>query len=184
MKMLNVDKNILTELPEEKVDCIKKEYSTENLEKVIINFKKKISLLYLKKKEVANKYSLNKNKYSAFIEGINELILRMDNIEPDPLLKELLIKKIDEYYSLLDLKNIKELLDSTELEMEILLDSIKLLTSIHSDNACPICFEDKIKYFIDPCGHTVCERCKCGMGINCFYCRTEVKSFKRLYLSD
>ena len=108
MKMFNNQRDVLTELPEEKVDSIKKEYSTENLEKVILNFKKKISILYLKKKEVANKYSVNKNKYSAFMEGINDLILKMDNIEPDPVLKELLIKKIDEYYSLLDLKNTKE----------------------------------------------------------------------------
>lgn len=57
-----------------------------------------------------------------------------------------------------------------------------------SKNTCPICFENQIDICLNPCGHTLCNKCSVNNYYyynngNCFICRKPVKEYIKIYFS-
>jgi Zinc finger, C3HC4 type (RING finger) len=49
---------------------------------------------------------------------------------------------------------------------------------------CPVCFENEIATFYDPCGHTLCKTCSDKANQNkCPMCRTAYKKICRLFIN-
>jgi hypothetical protein len=53
---------------------------------------------------------------------------------------------------------------------------------------CPICMNNDVDTFLDPCGHTICHECIsnkfCNSSKFCYMCRTHVRGIRRLYYSS
>lgn len=49
---------------------------------------------------------------------------------------------------------------------------------------CTICFKDRVKYCMAPCGHTFCGSCSQKMIHSCFICRGNVLTKIRMYLPE
>jgi len=63
-----------------------------------------------------------------------------------------------------------------------------LRTNEINDNKklCPICFEDEVDICINPCGHTLCNRCiisNRNSNDRCYSCRGRVGDYIKLYFS-
>ena len=56
-------------------------------------------------------------------------------------------------------------------------------TDIMSSYMCFLCLERPIDIFMDPCGHVMCKPCSERSNLLvCPYCRTSVRSFKKMFL--
>ena len=93
-------------------------------------------------------------------------------------------ERIELFYEELDLAKIT--LEYTKLNEELyfMKESLKKISSLSISTQCPICYENQVSWFIDPCGHTLCEKCKdqCIEKQYCFYCKTKKIKYSRLYL--
>ena len=68
-------------------------------------------------------------------------------------------------------------------------ENIELIDSTYNmevsgDAPCQICKVGRINIFLEPCGHCVCFNCKEKIieTNNCPFCRTNLLSYKKLYL--
>jgi hypothetical protein len=57
----------------------------------------------------------------------------------------------------------------------------RVVQSNENEPLCPICLDNAVSYCINPCGHTLCEKCMKRQTVNCFMCRTHVDSTIKLY---
>ena len=53
---------------------------------------------------------------------------------------------------------------------------------------CPICFENEVDICLNPCGHTICNKCVLSnrsrySNEKCYSCRTKVQDYIKLYFS-
>ena len=163
-----------------------KKYEIEHINIIIYNFKKNIVLLYNKKIELEIEIENKTKIYNDFLMNINSLITNINEIhhEDDQQLKTLLKNRIDWYYNYLNLdKLISEQFDVIS-EFNFLKSTIKNFNSISNSSICAICLEKQVTWFIDPCGHAVCDDCKnkTEQAINCHYCRNRKTKYNRLYL--
>ena len=102
-----------------------------------------------------------------------------------------IVKKLDlsqfkmiEYKYIINIESIESELQKVTAELYYLHNSISSYLSIQHPCICTICLESKIEYFIDPCGHTLCNNCKNKMNESCYYCRSKINTIRKLYLLD
>jgi len=163
-----------------------KKYETEDINIIINNLKKNIVLLYNKKIELEIEIENKTKIYNDFLININSLITSINGIEHEDnkQLNTLLKNKIDWYYNYLNLdKLISEQFDVVS-EFSYLKSTIKNFNSISISSICAICLEKQVSWFIDPCGHAVCDDCKTKseLSVYCHYCRNKKTKYNRLYL--
>jgi hypothetical protein len=131
-----------------------------------------------------------KEKYTTFCESIKNCVHFIHNTgttdENDIIIKEMLEKKIKDYYEKLNLNFLIQNFDEKNLEFEKTKYKISTITStILPITTCQICLENQVEYFVDPCGHTICKTCKTtceNKSTCCHYCRTKKNGYKRLYI--
>jgi hypothetical protein len=167
---------------------VKEKHETNKLNELILKFKSEIYDLYnrrvIKEKEYYdNKLELDllTSKFMDLINYLNVFETKRE-INEDSSITSLLSDKLKEYSKLITIDPLKKEVDSLNNEMFILKESINSYLSIQHPCICSICLEKQIKYFIDPCGHTLCEKCKDQINDSCYYCRTKIIQFKKLYI--
>ena len=190
-KLLSYKRISTSELDESQIEIIKEKYKISDLKTSIDTFKKEVVSLYNKKAQLWNIYNNNKKKFESFAEKITQTVdsihvITVDTEDDDDYtLVRILLSKIEAYYKLLDIDASYKEFSRVELELEYLYDSINSLLSIKHPCTCTVCLENTVEYFADPCGHTICSACKLKVSSNvCIYCRSNVNSFKKLYLLD
>ena len=165
---------------------IEMEY-TEN----VLAFKKQICDVYLNFMHSDNALKNAREKFTNFSENIQNCLKTIITCETeysqdDVTLKKILEDKIESYYTFLDIDSLIDNFNKNFKEFERVKYKTSLLVgSILPTTICQICLENQVDYFIDPCGHTICKTCKqvCENKSNsCHYCRTQRKSYKKLYL--
>jgi len=164
---------------------IEKDY-TEN----ILAFKKEICDIYLNFMHSDTQLKIAREKYTHFCENIQNCLSLIISCETeysqdDINLKAIIDKKIENYYTVLNIETLIENFNKNFKEFErIKYKTSMVVGSILPTTICQICLENQVEYFIDPCGHTICKNCKLiceNKTISCHYCRTQRKSYKRLY---
>lgn len=167
-------------------------YKTKENNEILNTLKKKITEIYNKKIQIESVYFHKENLFNQFSKYIHKITDAMVNIaidtnsqNDDAEFKKMLLEKIEIYYKDLNLENIKKEKLDTIKEFLFLRETIKNLTSTIDSVCCGICYSAGVTHFIDPCGHTVCDRCKdsCDIRPLCPYCRVQKNSFKRLYFN-
>ena len=67
------------------------------------------------------------------------------------------------------------------------LNLIKKINCLNISNTCPLCLTDTVSVYLNPCGHTCCDKCyeKICMNNNnkCFLCRNRILNKFPLYFS-
>ena len=199
----------ITEIPEQ----------FKNFNELIEEYKKITCETYISLNESKEKLNVNKEKYSLFLEQINKVLCILKSIEKisnsseslepsedDLLFKKILMSKLKDYSKLLNLEELQQQVERLESEFKSLTNILKSVNSIQVACMCPLCLDNKVEYFLFPCGHTVCGKCNNKNKLNnnnnnqlnnqlsnqlnnnikklCFYCRTEIQSIKTLYLQD
>jgi len=183
-KLFIVSESDDIEISPEEIITYKSKYNIEDHFKAITKLKKQISSLYLKKTEHEVLLQEKRRKYTSFCENIKNCVLFIDEMnDQDDTLKQLLNERINWYYNELDIDNFINMEYNLKKEFTFLKKSIKEFVRI-SPTVCSICMEHEISWFIDPCGHTMCEQCKVNTERTqrCHYCRTEKQKLNRLYL--
>ena len=163
-----------------------KKYETEDINVIINNLKKNIVLLYNKKIELEIEIEGRTKVYNDFLSNIKTLITDINSIvHPDnEQLNTLLGNRIEWYYEYLNLdKLISEQFDIVA-EYSYLKSTINNFNTITISTICSICMERQVTWFIDPCGHTICDDCKnkSEQTANCHYCRHKKVKYNKLYL--
>jgi hypothetical protein len=46
---------------------------------------------------------------------------------------------------------------------------------------CPVCMNAQVEVYIDPCGHTFCQKCSKKIYTNCGFCRAPIKKVNKLF---
>lgn len=61
----------------------------------------------------------------------------------------------------------------------------EILKTERKGSACPICMEDDVSTYLDPCGHTFCSTCvnKCKNANSCPVCRGPVRERRGLFFN-
>ena len=175
------------------IDIIEKErkiytekYKIDELNDSINEFKKNITFLYNKKIELEIEIENKTKNYNDFCNHIKELIKNINSFngpEEDIQLKEMLSKRIDWYYEHLNLENLMNEKFQVVSEYSFLKTTINNLQSINYSTVCNICLENQVSWFIDPCGHSLCEDCKTKTEktSTCHYCRTKKIKHNKFY---
>lgn len=161
-------------------------YNISETNNIINILKKNIVLLYNKKIELEIEIENRTKVYNEFLMNIKTLLLNINSIKhPDSeQLNTLLSNRIEWYYSYLNLdKLISEQFDVIS-EYSYLKSTINNFNSITISTICSICMEKQVSWFIDPCGHTICDDCKnkSDQSANCHYCRNKKFKYNKLYL--
>jgi hypothetical protein len=193
-KIFNEIKNkllIISDETEESVsESVKKEFmETHNLVGIhenINKLKKVIVELHNKKIELEITHSEACLKFKKFSDLVlaTVSIIKDSSDSDDKQLSDLLMDKISRYFLLLDLENINKSVTSVNKEYLSIKQLLLELSGMIPGTVCQICLENQINYFMDPCGHTICTYCKEKRpGLQkCHFCRTNISTFKRLYL--
>jgi hypothetical protein len=151
--------------------------------------KKSTCVIYMNFMKTETELNNAKEKYTTFCEHLKNCIHSINlcgkNDDTDILIKQMLEKKIEQYYTNLDMDKLIENYNNANTEFEKLKYKINTISgSIIPSTTCQICLENQVEYFIDPCGHTICKSCKtlCETNTLCHYCRTIKTRYKRLYI--
>jgi hypothetical protein len=152
--------------------------------------KKNICDIYLDYMKSETELNEAKEKYTTFCESIKNCVHFIHKTgtadENDILIKEMLEKKIEDYYEKLNISFLIQNFDEKRLDFEKTKYKISTITgALLPTTICQICLENQVDYFVDPCGHTICKTCKntCeNKSKNCHYCRTVKNGYKRLYI--
>ena len=171
----------LTEIDDSQIDNIKEKYSTDCLMSTIKKFKGQVTSLYNQREDLKDEYSQKNGVFTKFVNCINDLLSNQLVLE-DPSFKELLLSKQEEYSRILDIDSIKEKIGNINKELSILNETIKEVITLQDSSMCSVCMETRVEYFMNPCGHTLCGKCKSNVKSRCHYCRTEILEFKKLFL--
>ena len=161
-------------------------YNISETNNIINILKKNIVLLYNKKIELEIEIEGRTKVYNDFLSNIKTLITDINSIvHPDnEQLNTLLGNRIEWYYEYLNLdKLISEQFDIVA-EYSYLKSTINNFNTITISTICSICMERQVTWFIDPCGHTICDDCKnkSEQTANCHYCRNKKVKYNKLYL--
>lgn len=70
----------------------------------------------------------------------------------------------------------------------IIKEILKSNENNESKKLCPICFENEVEMCVNPCGHTLCNKCVISNINNnrsnkCYSCRTIIKDYIKIYFS-
>jgi len=134
---------------------------------------------------IINDYNINQNMDD---EGtLSNIYMNYNNT-----IKENYKKWIVDYYTpqLLSVENNIEIIENKIAEFRNLFIFIinKILrTNEINDNKklCPICFENEVDMCINPCGHTLCNRCIISNrnSNKCYSCRGHIVDYIKIYFS-
>jgi len=134
---------------------------------------------------IINNYSINDNNLNEIYNGYNIKIREnyeewIKNTYTPQLLMienniELIENKINNYRNLF-LFIINKILKST------------VINDVETKKLCPICFENEVDMCINPCGHTICNKCTISNRTTnsftkCYSCRTNIKDYIKIYFS-
>jgi hypothetical protein len=176
-------------LTEKQISDFKQKYQTKEVSSVINTVKMNIVNLYTKKNEHQIIVEERKNLFKNFCSNINETLNCIENItkentEDDILLKNILKDRINWYYKELNLDTLIKEENDIQTEFSFLKKTCAELSSILAVGTCSVCLERQVSWYVDPCGHTLCETCKIQTesASNCHYCRTKKTKYNRLYL--
>ena len=180
------------ELTDSDKKIFNEKYKISSTQETINEIKREIAQLYVKKTEHEILIQERRKLFDVFCTNISNSITSINNInanvkivsEKDTTLKDLLNDRIDWYYAKLDLDNLVNQEYSIKSEFYFLKQTLQELSSISPGTICSICMENQVSWFIDPCGHTLCENCKIKTISlnNCHYCRATRTKFNKLYL--
>jgi hypothetical protein len=193
-KIFNEIKNKLLIISDDNTETISESIKKDFLEshnlmgiqEVINKLKKVIVEIHNKKIEL----DITRNEACLKFKKFSDLVIATVNIikessEPDDKkLSELLMDKIGRYFLLLDLENLNNSVNSVNKEYLSIKQLFLELSGMIPATVCQICLENQINFFMDPCGHTICTYCKEKRpGLQkCHFCRSNISTFKRLYL--
>lgn len=163
----------------------------------------KLNLIEFKK----NFANLNKQK-ETYDNYLNELINNHMNIVNIVNNDDILNNSFNNYQKDIKDKYEKWIFNHYIIQNKILEDNIKIVENKIADfnnlflniinnfmkdkeisqNMCPICFENIIDICINPCGHTLCNKCSNNNNNyynngNCSICRKPVKEYIKIYFS-
>jgi hypothetical protein len=163
-------------------------YNTIETNKVLNELKKNIVLLHNKKIELEIEIENKTKLYNTFCKNIqdlvNHIILANEPCDEDIQLKDLLFKRIEWYYDSLKLEQL--ITDQFDVvgEYSFLKQTLRNLNGTLISTVCTICLEKQVNWFIDPCGHCVCDDCKVKteQTSTCHYCRHKKTKYNKLYL--
>ena len=172
----------LNEIDDSQIDIIKDKYSTESLMSTIKKFKGQVTNLYNQREDLKDGYSQKNGVFTKFTNCINDLLNNQLVLDDSSDFKEVLLSKQEEYSRILDLESIKEKIGNINEELSVLNESIKEVITLQDSSTCSVCMETRVEYFMNPCGHTLCGKCKSNVKERCHYCRTEIIEFKKLFL--
>ena len=177
----------LPTLSEEDHEELSKKYFTGEFTNIVNRIKKLIVNNFNEKISLEIRLEENKKKFEQFTVNINSLILSINSApnnesEEDRSLNDLLVNRINWYYSNLEIESLKKQYSEILLEYSFFKDLLKSFSEISPGGICGICLDEQVRYFIDPCGHTVCDTCKPKLKNSCHFCRTRVSSFKRVFI--
>jgi hypothetical protein len=172
----------------EKINEYSEKWNTVNLNNSIDTFKKDIGDIYQKKTHLEIELGKKKELYKSFCDHITQILDLTEQFysgsEKQDSFRKILLDRIEWYYYKLDLANL--ILEYTKLNEEFvfLKKSFMKLSSILNPVICSICYENQVAWYIDPCGHTICDNCKtkCESNTKCHYCSTKRNKYARLYL--
>jgi hypothetical protein len=72
--------------------------------------------------------------------------------------------------------------DKLETLIKTLSSTYKILKNSQVGHICPICIQNEVDCYIDPCGHTLCHKC-CSKLSYCHMCRTRIKMTRSIFYS-
>jgi len=166
----------------------KEKHNISKITDTIDTFKKNISDLYARKIEIEIMLDKSNKEYTSFCENIKNSVKSIEIInnftKDDELLKQLLLDKIESCYTQLNLESLKKEHLEIISEFNFLKNTLIEFSGINFSTMCGVCMDKQVSWYIDPCGHTLCNECKtkCESTINCHYCRNKKNCYKRLYL--
>jgi hypothetical protein len=177
----------LTDIQKEELN---KKHFVDNFSNTINNIKKLLVNNFNRKLELEFVLEGNKKKFEAFTKNINDSISSINNIidnemsSEDENLKELLSNRINWYYSKLNIESLKKEYSEILFEYSFFKDMLKSISEVLPSGTCGICLDNQVNWFIDPCGHSICNGCKNKFGLltKCHFCRTTITSIKKLYI--
>lgn len=174
------------DLSEEQRKSFEEKFNIKKSSETIKDLKQKISELYFKKIEHSVMIEERRRLFKTFTKNLSTILCiigEMKPLEEDTELKRLLEKRIDAYYEELELEKLIEREYNLNSEFQFLRKTLIELSQI-SLTQCTVCLDRNVSWFIDPCGHTLCEECKDRTDSckNCHYCRAKRTKFSRLYL--
>ena len=167
-----------------------KKYNITESQNVISKLKLEIAKLYVSRTEHELIIQEKRKLFDTFCLNIQNSIKSISDItyndcsEEDIKLQALLNERIDWYYTSLNLEKLIDEEYRLKSEFYYLKTTLIELSALQSPILCSICMENQISWFIDPCGHTLCDGCKTkSMNLeNCHYCRAVRTKFNRLYI--
>lgn len=167
------------------------------------SYKKKIEDLESNKIYFDNYISNLQNNHLNIMNIINNYKIINDNDEKENenqifikynlLMKENYNNWLNKYYTikLFEFKNSIEIIEKKITEFRNLF--IYIMNKISKPNTeakkiCPICFENEVDICLNPCGHTLCNKCVILNRSNyisnkCYSCRTVVNDYIKIYFS-
>lgn len=173
----------------EEIEIYKEKYNISDTVLCIETLKKNISTLYQNKIKIDNKIDNSFKKYNDFLQSLSDFTEKMQSVveiftDQDQEFKDTVHDRIEWYYKQLGLEELLNEQKSITNEYNYLLNVIKGLSEITNPCMCQICYTNQVSFYLNPCGHTLCESCKNKYQIskNCHYCRTSINSFNKLFL--
>jgi hypothetical protein len=177
----------ISNLSETQIEELSKKYFTGEFTNIINRIKKLLVNNFNQKISLELTLEENKKKFENFTTTINSLISSINlapnkESEEDKALKDLLVNRINWYYSNLEIESLKKQHSEVLLEYSFFKDLLKSFSEVSPGGICGICLDSQVTYFIDPCGHTICTKCKDKIRNTCHFCRARVSSVKRVFI--
>jgi len=181
-KLFSISHNLVV-LTEEQESEYSIKYNTSLLIDCINSFKKNMCCIYDEKIRLEIEIQEKRKEYSDFCKIINDLLYKL--VDSDQELNILLTNKLDSYFNNLGLEKLTNNYNKVLLEFNFLRKTLLEFSSIHTQSICSVCMDRQVEWFVDPCGHTICDKCKnkCKNINICHYCRTVKNEYKSMYFN-
>jgi hypothetical protein len=73
--------------------------------------------------------------------------------------------------------------DKLEAKIKLLGLAYNVFRNTPIVHICPICFQNAVDMYYDPCGHTICKHCSAQNGYYCHICRMKIKDTRPIFFS-
>jgi len=193
-KIRNGISNIMNNIDLTDINASDTNDELDELSNMIDNFKKE----YINEQE---KFNLCEKDFNDAINESNQDLKKLDLITK--FMVELGEKDCKDQLNETIISNLKELSKKIENKDKIIiaknkyieskirinkyLNLIKKINCLNISNTCPLCLTDTVSVYLNPCGHTCCDKCYekiCTNNNNkCFLCRNRILNKFPLYFS-
>ena len=180
---LNKLDNFSLFLTETEIEMLNKEFDVISFNNSITLFKTIVCELYREYSTLEPELKKKKDLFEKFTQCVKNFTQLINKVEmDDQQFKDIIENKIINYYQKLQIEEYEEKYNNCIKKLLYLKNSIDNFKTVQNNYICPICFENNVDCFIDPCGHTLCSDCltKIGKSI-CHVCRNEVTHYKKIY---